>query len=357
MSTEFQTSSEIRMTHFSIALHVAMLVVLFGCSKSDHAIPQNWLQVTPANVQLGDAWPSQEFSTQITLLNLHPTLPITILEVQTSCKCTVATLAKTRLLPGESITAVVFMAVGEALGEAVNTTAFKWQTDSQSETSSGIGTVRISADVVDLIRLPYRSISFDSIDKNNGIVQGSLSIHPGNSVHQIDSIVVQSSHPAFSAKCSRINGGGFELNYTLNPAQMPIGSFRESLELVFYDGQIERGRKEMQVLGTVRGAVRVEPPFVKFLSTPKNGRVSQLIRLYSSKGAKSITLNGEINPHNKHIEIAAEPSGSSGLTLKVSIQIPAASIANGQSDIISVPVLIDGLPEMIHIPVLVFVSP
>ncbi|MEX2581380.1 MAG: hypothetical protein WD342_20150 [Verrucomicrobiales bacterium] len=246
------------------------------------------------------------------------------------------------------------MIFGPALGERDTVAAFAWRLDGH-EGKNGTAAVRLRGMVLDLVVLPSVAISVGTIDKRAGELSGEFRIGAGNSGERIDSLAVRSSLAGFRAEGSADDDGGFLVKYELDPSAMPVGSFHEPVDLVFFDANQERGARRMFVSGSVRSGVLVSPRSVVIHDAELGEAVKQVLRITAENGIGPVRLTGDVTAKRGLVKVARIKRTGDFLELELVLTLPEdAGSVEGVNDEIVIPVAFEGGEESLKVSVVGF---
>jgi hypothetical protein len=149
---------------------------------------------------------------------------------------------------------------------------------------------------------------------------------------------ISSDLPAMRSTASSIAGAGLELGISVNPAQLPPGTFRGRATLRFVD---QRGQPlpplPVEVVGQVEPTVAAYPSVLLFLTTQQRelvrlastcGRPFEVVGIDGGDGIHALELNAAgHNVHARRFEVkAATTDPSLSLTpLHIDVQTEGAS--------------------------------
>lgn len=254
---------------------------------------QKMLIVGPSGIDLGKRWPGERVLFQLPIYNQSSIHELRIVDVETSCSCTVVDLVDTVVAPKEKFNAPVSLFLTDSIGDTNYKIAISWEAN---DGASGIEIVRLHASVVDLVRLSSHTIDFGTIDEGliDGPLKASFRILPGNIGDPVVSATLDGAPEDFTAEFKRLDNGILEVDCTYLPSFKIIGPFQYPIRVLLFDSRGPRGEKKIFLTGKLSGSLRVVPGAVVIHDMAKDKLYPKKLHIIETRSGVNCIAIGDV---------------------------------------------------------------
>jgi len=257
------------------------------------------------------------------LKNSDPKRTIEVSEIQMSCTCSSATMAKTKLAPGEECE---YKIQGDTSGKkdylfAVSNLLWHYT----GETEINCTKIALIVKIVDILLVKPSGINFGDITDTAEIQQRSVILSRGALKDTWDSIAVEQHGVDVEPTIIKKDADTYELKIQLNPKELPIGPFYNDLAIKCYAGKNQLPHAfSLFISGRIASDIQSLPPTIYFGAVLPDKIIKQSFIVSSAERNLSIrslkcTLPDcmkltqlESTDHKIKIECAFNPKGLRG---------------------------------------------
>lgn len=273
-----------------------MVPVAAGAASTPAAVssgPQPRIEVAQALYDFGSVPQGPAITHTFTIKNVGQA-DLVIGQVQSTCGCTIAALAKKRLRPGESTQVAATFDTRHERGKAsrqIDVYSNDPRTPDQVLTLQGVITVAAEA-------VPGE-VNFGDLHKGMGATR-EVVIRRLRKTGQFKIVKLSNTNSHLVVSRQSAGAGAVaRLELTIN-RDMPPGPFEDTIEVTTNDQPIE-----IPVYGRVVGDLLVEPPQVSFGILPHGQSAVRYVRVVNS-GVRPVTITA-MSSTNPAVSVSAKP--------------------------------------------------
>ena len=232
---------------------------------------------------------------------------IHILDLHANCACTDVRCDKTWLKPGESTILNVDIAMGDRHGLVQARVEAKWKAIPSN--IEGNTLIKVNCHAVTMLKCSLDPIEYGNIDVKDGAKSINIDISTG------DSPLIWSGLKASATftKVCLIHSGDrrFTLTARLDPAGLPLGTFKDRIDLSLLRDGREIGEKRILDVGAKIVSKEVSVPQSLYLGVFTPGKIKSGTLVIESLNGKSIEFESINLKNSEFIRLHRQNSNNS----------------------------------------------
>ncbi len=279
--------SQILRDFLRTAFGVGVAITLAGCgdnSTTSSGGPEP-VVITPSHVDLGGIENGTSKWAEFSIQN-NSSEPITIEKLMSSCGCTSVTADEETIPPGESGILRAEMSNHGRFGKFGAKVSVDWV--DHSGNLKGTVAATSEAEAYQLAITNPANVDLGISAMNGGEKEAEIQVRRGNSPNNWSSVEAATDSPNMSVEVVPNSDTDLAaVKLTFDPANLPQGRFKDTVELEFFDDSgILVGKRTLPIQVLVEGPIETKPTSLYFGVVKRNSSIDGEILIRSRGGGE-----------------------------------------------------------------------